>query len=263
MKKLLYYFTALLIVNSFLLNVIKAAEKQTIAGAGPSTKVVQSFFEEFSKLPAAADYEFEVPPKSVKHMGGVKASEYYIFGRTGRPLNAEEKKMNKEEIFLAQIPASIAVGAGVGITSLDLKQLENIFTGKYVNWKQVGGPDQPIVTVGREESEAIFTAIKSIYPFFRSAKFTKVFHKDNDVVSFLKNDYGKYAIAFSARSNFRDEAGINIISVENFLVSVKVGLVYDLKNSNHPLVRSVSDYVKTKGWSEKITAAGFLPPVSE
>ncbi|MEW6088021.1 MAG: substrate-binding domain-containing protein [bacterium] len=231
-----------------------------VAGAGPSTKVVQLFFEGFSKLPPAKGYKFEIPPKSVKHSGGVKSSGQYIFGRTGKPLSAEEKKMNKDEIFLAQIPVSFAVGSGAGITSLDLNQLENIFTGKYTNWKQAGGNDQPIVTVGREAAEAFFTVIKSLYPFFKSAKFTKIFEKDTDVVNFLKNDYGKYAIAFSAKSNFINEAGITVIPVEKFIVNVQVGLVYDLKNINHPLVNSASDYAKSKEWREKITAAGFLLP---
>ena len=35
-----------------------AATKQVIAGAGPSTKIVQLFVDSFSKLPAAKGIEF-------------------------------------------------------------------------------------------------------------------------------------------------------------------------------------------------------------
>lgn len=42
-----------------------AEEKQSIAGAGSSTKIVQMFFTEFGKLAAAEKYTFTVPSKSV------------------------------------------------------------------------------------------------------------------------------------------------------------------------------------------------------
>ena len=113
-------------INSTLL----AAEKQVVAGAGPSTKIVELFFEKFSTLPAAEPYEFVVPPKSTKHAGGIRCSSSNVFGRTGRPLNDKEKAMHKGEIFLAQIPVAVAVGKGVGVDTLNLSQLEKIFTGE-------------------------------------------------------------------------------------------------------------------------------------
>ena len=44
MIKIFYYFTAFLIINPLLFNTVNAFEKQVIAGAGPSTKIVKIFF---------------------------------------------------------------------------------------------------------------------------------------------------------------------------------------------------------------------------
>lgn len=259
MKKLI--IAAILILTTFVMgSSLLAAEKQVVAGAGPSTKIVQLFFEKFSTLPDANRYEFKIPPKSAKHAGGIRCSSNYVFGRTGRPLNAKEKAMNKGEIFLAQIPVAIAVGPGVGVDTLDMGQLEKIFTGQYKNWKEVGGPDVEILVVGREQTEALFSILKSRYSFFEDAKFSKVFKKDDHIINFLKTPKGKYAIAFGAAPNFEGEEGLKTVSVDGLAVGVSVGLVYDFSNSNHPLVKSVTKYAVSDSWHETIISAGFMAP---
>jgi hypothetical protein len=82
--------------------------KQVVAGAGPSTVVVNMFFEQFSKQFAELGYEFIVPKRSAKHAGGIKCSNNNLFGRTGRPLKEAERALNKEELFLAKVPIVFA-----------------------------------------------------------------------------------------------------------------------------------------------------------
>ena len=234
-----------------------SAEKQVIAGAGPSTKVVQLFAENFGKTPAANGYTFEVPPRSAKHAGGIKASGKYVFGRTGRPLNDKEKKKNKDEIFLARIPIGFATGSGAGVSKITLAQLQSILEGKIKNWKEVGGADAPIVVAGREPTEATFLVLKDEHPFFANSKFAKVFKKDHQVVSFLESPKGVNGFGFGAKSNF---SSLNVVEVEGFTSGVSLGLVYDKKNSAHALVSAAKEYVQSTEWKGVVTQAGFLPP---
>lgn len=234
-----------------------ASEMQIIAGAGPSTKIVKMFFEEF---PDSSAYSFEVPPKSIKHAGGIKASGTNIFGRTGRPLNEKEKSLNKDEIPLAQIPVAIVVGQDTGVTKIDLKQLEEIITGKIENWKDLGGSDHKITVIGREPTEALFTILKVKYKFFADAKFDRVFKKDEAIVNLMMSPIGKYAIAFGAKPNFENVETARILSIDGFRVGVSLGLVYDLSNSDHALVNSVKTYASSEEWSKTVIAAGYLPP---
>jgi phosphate transport system substrate-binding protein len=219
--------------------------------------VVALFAEKFALLQNSADYQFVVPEKSIKHQGGVAASSQYIFGRTGRALNEVEQSMHKGEIILARIPIAFATGEGTGVTSLTEAELMGLFSGKITNWQEVGGNDLAVVVVGREDSEAIFSQLKNSYPMFQQAKFSRIYKRDHQVVSFLGSVSGVGAIAFGASPNF---VGLNIIDLKEFSEGIEVGLVYDLKNSEHTLVQGARDYAASSDWADAIRGVGLLPP---
>ena len=251
----------LLIVLFCLLSTSAAGEEvnQIIAGAGPSTRVVELFFKEISKQPPAGNYSFLVPRRSTKHRGGIENSDKYLFGRTGRPLNPSELALNKGEIYLAMVPTVIVGGPGVMVPSLSMSALERIYRKQITNWKQVGGPDAPIITVGREEDEAIFSEIKRYYFFFRQVSFDETFNHDHEVTNFLRTPAGRYAIAFGAAPNCW---GMNILTIkEGLRTGVRVGLVYDLKNLDHALVKIAQEYAVSDVWRNVIKKSplGFDP----
>jgi len=233
----------------------QAIEKEIVAGAGPSTKIVQTFMTEFASQPACAGTTFEVPPKSVKHAGGIKCSDHNLFGRTGRPLNAKEKELGKKEIFLAKVPIAFVTGPGAGVSQLNLDDLEKIYTRKVTNWKQVGGADAAIVLAGREPTEALYLELKVDYAFFREAKFDVVLNKDNYIVSFMKSFKGKNAIAFGAKPNFSE---LNIVDVAGFTAGTRLGLVYDKRNQDNPVVNAAMDFAKSDTWQKQVEQAGLI-----
>lgn len=252
MKKCLVVLCVLLLSFACVAN---AAEVQVIAGAGPSTKVVQLFVEHFSKQPVTSGYEFQVPPRSAKHAGGIKNSDSFVFGRTGRPLNAKEIAMNKAEIFLARVPIAFAVGPNAGVSTLTLDQLQQVFTKQVSNWSQVGGADAPILLVGREPTEALYSVLKEDYAFFKDLAFDQIFKKDHQVVNFLKSPDGVNAIAFGAKPNFDEVATVD---VAGFSSGVGLGLVYDKKNATHPLVQAAAVYAMSPEWGNQVQQFGLM-----
>ena len=257
MKNLFAIVTVFLGFVSFF-TLATAKELHVIAGAGPSTKVVEKFCSEFSKQPVAKDCAFEVPPKSVKHAGGIRASDVYLFGRTGRPLNEKEKAMNKDEIILARVPIAFVTGSDVGVTKLTIEQLEDIYTKKTTNWRQLGGINAPIVLVGREPTEALYSVLKTDYPFFADVDFDKVVGKDHLMITFLRNvPEGKRALGFGAKPNLE---GLNIITVAGFESGASLGLVYDLKNKDDNIVKGAKKFAKSDSWAMSLIEEGLLPP---
>jgi hypothetical protein len=255
MKNFLVAFT---LVATLLLTTgpSQAGHDQLVAGAGPSTKVAELFFAEFCKDPACADYHFTIMQTSVKHKGGILSSSKYLFGRTGRPLTAEEKELGKEEILLGRVPITFAVGLETGVKQLSLKQAEQIFNRKITNWKQLGGKDATIILVGREETEALYSVLKKEYPRFRNLAFDKVFKKDHQVVKFLNSPAGAHAISFGAKPNFNR---YNLLKVKGFSAGVALGLVYDLENRNHPIIKAAAKYAAGAAWKKQLKTLDMLP----
>jgi len=255
MKNLLVAFT---LIATLLLTTSpsRAAHDQIVAGAGSSTKVAEFFFAEFCKDPACADYSFAIMPTSIKHKGGILSSSQYLFGRTGRPLTADEKTLGKKEILLGRVPIAFAVGLETGVKQISLKQAGQVFNRETTNWKQLGGKDATIVLVGREETEALYSVLRKEYPRFRKLTFDKVFEKDHQVVKFLKSPAGAHAIGFGAKPNFNP---YNLLTVKGFSTGVALGLVYDLENRNHPIIKAAGKYAASSAWKKQLKTLDMLP----
>jgi phosphate transport system substrate-binding protein len=75
------------------------------------------------------------------------------FSQSGRPLKeAEYSKAKNRGFNLEQVPIALDGVAffthpSINIAGLSLDQVQAIFTGKAANWKEVGGPDLPIIPV--------------------------------------------------------------------------------------------------------------------
>ena len=257
MKKNLF-ITILLMVGFVFAAMPAASETIVIAGAGPSTKIVENFFRELSSQGAAEGHTFVVPPKSVKHAGGIAATKINLFGRTGRPLNEKEKAMNKGEIFLARVPIAFVVGSDVGVTKITIEQLEDVCSKKITNWKELGGVDKKIFLIGREPTEALYSVLKKDYPFFAGIEFDMIVKKDHLMVGFLgTTSAGKRALGFGAKPNLVD---LHIIEVDNFSSGVSLGLVYDLKNKDAKLVEAARKFAKSDAWAKSLKQDDLLPP---
>lgn len=231
---------------------------EPVYGAGPSTRVVALFFKHFSQHPAAAGVEFLVPERSTKHAGGIRASDQYLFGRTGRPLTEQEKALDKCEILLGRVPVGFATGPAVKLPPLGFPDIERIFSRQVTNWNDLGGPDAPIVLLGREKSEAVLLALSKHFPSLVDAEYQQILKRDHAVVNYLRSPGGRYAISFGALSNFSD---LNVIDLEGQSLGVDVGLVVDKKNLNHPLVNAVRQYADDEEWRRRVEGAGYFAAV--
>ena len=72
----------------------------------------------------------------------------------------QKKKIVPAEVIVAYDALAIIVHPSNPINQLTRKQLEDIFTGKIRNWKQLGGEDIPIVTYSRETSSGTYEFFK-------------------------------------------------------------------------------------------------------
>jgi phosphate transport system substrate-binding protein len=63
--------------------------------------------------------------------------------------NADAKGIRIGEKLIMSIPVAIITGAHNPVNSLTMDQLRDIYSGGISNWREVGGPDQPIKVLQR------------------------------------------------------------------------------------------------------------------
>jgi len=173
-----------------------------IAGAGPSTKATGVLAKEF--MAAHPGYTIVVPPKSIKHAGGLKwaTTQNMLFGRTGRPMSELDKKSFPAavELPIAKTKVAFAVRKNLGINKLKLQQWIDIYEGRIKSWKDVGGPDIPIILLGRKQHAGGLKWATTQNMLFGKVKFPKYYDKEHQIIKAIGRIPG--AIGFSTLSNF-------------------------------------------------------------
>jgi phosphate transport system substrate-binding protein len=118
---------------------------------------------------AAELYGEEHPEKRVL-VSGVGSSEgienvangWSDIGTSSRDLKDEEKSFGLVDTPIAHDAIAVIVHPDNPVKALTMKQVADIFSGKIDNWKQVGGRDEPIGLVNRDEASGTREAFKKI-----------------------------------------------------------------------------------------------------
>lgn len=80
--------------------------------------------------------------------------------KTSERMSFTEKNLDIQEVVVGFDAISVIVHPENPVSQLTREQLEDIFTGKVVNWKEVGGADAPIIAYSRESSSGTYEFFK-------------------------------------------------------------------------------------------------------
>ena len=152
-----------------------------------------------------------------------------------------------KEVIIANDALAAIVNPGNKVSQLTRQQLEDIFTGKVTNWKQVGGDDLKIIAYARETSSGT-------YEFFKE----HVMNRKNYASSCLNMP----ATGAIVESVSKTKGAIGYVGLAYMEKTVKaISVSYDkgktfvipsaenAKNKSYPIVRPLYFYVSAK--SEK------------
>lgn len=140
------------------------AEKVTISLAGSTT--VQPLAEKLAGEYMKANQNVMIDVKGGGSGVGVKSAidGTAMIGMASRALSAEEKTANPDLIatVIARDGIALIVNPDVNVEGVTLDQARDIFMGKITNWKELGGDNQMIVLVSREEGSGTRTAFQEM-----------------------------------------------------------------------------------------------------
>ncbi|MGL4363417.1 MAG: phosphate ABC transporter substrate-binding protein PstS family protein [Cellulosilyticaceae bacterium] len=122
-----------------------------ITAVGSTT--VQVPMEELANTYKEIKPNVVVEVQGVGSSAGVKAANEKTadIGMVSRALKKEEEEYGLETTEIAFDGIAVMINPANGVESLTTEEIKNIFEGNITNWSEVGGNDQAIIVVTRED----------------------------------------------------------------------------------------------------------------
>jgi phosphate transport system substrate-binding protein len=238
--------------------------KLDIVGTGDGMEVLRALGSAFSEHHKSVAV---VIPPSIGSGGGVAAvgSGKSVLGRVARKLSNAEIANGIRYQPVAKLPASFFVNRAAGVKSITSAQVLDIFAGRAVNWKELGGNDVRIRVVRREDTDSTLTVLRGSMPGWRDLVITeksKTATTTQEAVETTKEVPG--AIGFGP-FNKSLEQDLTVLKIDGryptddgYPSSVELALIFTDKTLV-PDARDFVDFVKTPKSSEIISALGSVP----
>lgn len=193
-------------------------------------------------------------------------------GMSSRDIKSDEltKYPNLVITTIGKDGLALIVNPANSITSLTPAQIKGIYAGNYTNWNQVGGPDMPIVVVGRDSASGT-----------REFFFEKVMNKGNFTSTQLeKNSNGAVQQTIAQTPGAIGYVGLgfidnkikavnidtNGVTVEPTIANVLSGAypfsrsLYMITNGQPTgLAKAYLDYIRSPEGQNILVKEGFVP----
>lgn len=176
---------------------------------------------------------------------GIKSLEDGTLTLAGssRELKESEIALGDKAVPVALDGLSVVVHGDVAIDNLTMNELASIFSGEITNWKDVGGNDEKIVLVVRDETSGTYGSFKEIVLDNQKKAPTKeaIVAKENGElaakVASTPGAVGYCGMAFASTVKAR---GGSVLSIEGIDPTSK-----NVKNGTYPISRSL--FMVSKG----------------
>ena len=132
--------------------------KVTTGGSTSVEKVIGALTEAFMQENPDVDITYD-PTGSGAGITGATEGTLDI-GLSSRALKDDETGLTATTFALDGI--AVVVNKENTVTDLTLEQIKGLATGEITNWSEVGGPDMPVVLVGREAGSGTRDGFESI-----------------------------------------------------------------------------------------------------
>lgn len=129
-------------------------------GSTSVEKVIGALSEAFMEANPGVDVTYDPTGSSAGVTGAADGT--LDIGLSSRALKDEEKAQGLKETTFALDGIAIVVNTENTVEDLSLEQIAGLATGEITNWSEVGGPDAPVVLIGREAGSGTRDGFESI-----------------------------------------------------------------------------------------------------
>lgn len=136
---------------------------------------------------------------------------YSDIASTARGLRYPQKESGYVETPFCRAPLAIIANCQCSVPNVSEVQLADIFSGDITNWKEIGGPDMPIVVVVPARNTAAYRNFERAVMRRKDMKYDLMTYKSTMVIETVNRFPG--AISFAALGAVAEEKELKIISV--------------------------------------------------
>jgi len=240
-----------------------------VSGSGTALPLIKVLESDFTKLHPGIRIAF-LP--GVHSGGGIKgvANGTLDVGTISRELKTEERKLRLACYWLSEDALAVAVHKDMPIRRITTSQLKAIYEGKIVNWKELGGPDGPIVVLDRNEDESAKIVFREFVlgKDLKIAKGASNLYYESDMVDGLVGTpgalgYFSYGFAVSKKVPVRllalDGVSPSVENVQNDTYKMTRGLGIVTKRKTSPVTEEFVDYLTSRRAAGVMARFGFAP----
>ncbi len=247
---------------------VKPTTPIKIAGSGTCRPLMEILIRAYSKLHPEIKFKFLPITHSKGGVEGV-AQGLLDIGLVSRELKPEEKALGVTYLLLSNDGLVIATHPSIKIKNLSTQQVKDIYSGKIKKWKELGGPNVPIIVMDRNEDESAKIILRQ-YVLGKSLTVTKkasIMYYESDMVKALERT--PYSIGYlSFGYAISKKLPLNILSLDGVKPSVAsilngqyrvvrpMGIVY--KNPSGP-VKNLIEFLSSPEAKEIMIKNGFAP----
>lgn len=187
-------------------------------------------------------------------------------GLSSRGLKSDELQ-NLNETAFALDGIVVVVNPNNPINDLTLEQINQIYTGKVTNWKEIGGADKPIVLIGREAGSGTRDGFESVVDAKDQCKYRQELTSTGDVITTVsKNENAVGYASLAAVSNKIKAVTVNGITASEQTIqdgSYKLQrpfvFVTVKGKALNPTAQEFYDFALSEDAHELIKMAGVVP----
>lgn len=167
--------------------------KIATGGSTSVEKVINALMEGYAELQPGVQITYE-PTGSGAGITGV-AEGTLDLGLSSRYLKDEEKEQGLVENVFALDGIALVVHSDNTVTDLTPEQIKGLATGEITNWSEVGGPDAPVVPIGREAGSGTRDGFESVIGVEDACKYQQELTSTGAVISAVASNPNAFGYA--------------------------------------------------------------------
>lgn len=198
---------------------------------------------------------------------GIRSTEQNLgdIGMSSKELSSSEKE-NLTEITIGKESIVIAVSNQNKINDFSIEQIKDIFNGKITNWKEVGGNDEEIHVIIREEGSGTRSAFESIVMGDTKIKDSAIVQSSTESVkqSVASDSAAIGFVSFAHMSNDVKALSVDGISpsektITNEEYSLQRPFIFLIKGESTEHVKKFLEWIKSSTGTEIIKKEKIIP----